>query len=51
MTENILPESYTIYYIGPNDCRKVTCNKQQEWPEADDAYCLGHSLEHFHDNL
>jgi len=36
-----------IYYIGSNDCKKWTCNQRQEFPMADDPYCVKHSLENF----
>lgn len=36
------------YYVGEDDCKKARCNREQEFPDADDPYCIIHSLEdHF----
>lgn len=31
------------FYIGSDDCKKASCPRKQEFPRADDPYCIGHS--------
>lgn len=45
-----LPESFAHYYIGPEDCKKATCNQKQEFPRSDCPYCLVHSFEGWHND-
>ena len=40
-------DSAEHYYVGADDCKKVTCQHKQEFPRSDDPHCIVHSLENW----
>jgi hypothetical protein len=35
------------FYVGDDDCKVASCPRKQEFPRAEDPYCLHHSLENW----
>jgi hypothetical protein len=35
----------THYYLGEDDCKKATCPRKQEFPQADSPYCIFHAYQ------